>query len=499
VVKLIVIDKQFDKVFILYNPQKETVYIGENLLLYEPKLAIKPNAVVAQVIEEKPYVPPGMKDSLLLESVTAPSEEVMTADDLGAARSELRNQKMLVAKIRLSANVEDASVDSIAPWNGWSPTPGCRVSKIADDAILRFLDLRGKTAHIALLGKTKGKSDFELNLFYLHGVSVLLGGRGTGKSHLAKSLALNLIDSGKKVVVFDINDEWSAMRHNTDGSQSKYDSKILKVDPGVNASFDLGYLGRRVFFDLMRTMRVDEASATMQTVMNYWNQLAENQELSLERLEGLVENQQQEKVKEALKVRLTQLKSTGIVAAGRKGTTFEELLKDKSLTKGGLLVVNLKDKTKITQFVIVQLFISKLADILSDPRSESLVLVLEEAQTYMAHSDIEEVVTRLRHLGLHQIYVTNTPQSLPEFILGHITNWFLFNLANEQDIEYIQNSLPLDLESANTFLKMLPPKNTLVLVNETYDGKNKNYPIIVEVEPLKYQTAGATRELFDSP
>jgi hypothetical protein len=497
---MIVIDKQFDKVFILYNPQKEMVYIGENLVLHEPKLAIKPNAVIAQVIEEKPYVPPGMKDSLLLESITAPSEEVAGQDDLGAARSELRNQKMLIAKIRLSANIGDgASLSSIGVWNGWSPTPGCRVSKIADEDILKFLDLRGKNSHAVLLGKTKSSSEFLLNLFYLHGVSVLLGGRGTGKSHLAKSLALGLIDAGKKVVVFDINDEWSAMRHKSDGSPSKYESKILKVDPGVNASFDLGYLGRRVFFDLLKTMRVDEASATMQTIMNYWNQLAEQHELSLERLEALLENQQQEKVKEALKVRLTQLKSTGIVAAGKRGTTFEELLRDKSISGGGLLVVNLKDKTKITQFVIVQLFISKLADILSDPRSESLVLVLEEAQTYMGHSEIEEVVTRLRHLGLHQVYITNSPQSLPAFILGHISNWFLFNLANEQDIEYIQNSLPLDLESANTFLKMLPPKNTLVLINETYEGKNKNYPIIVEVEPLEYQTAGATRELFDSP
>ncbi len=54
-------------------------------------------------------------------------------------------------------------------------------------------------------------------------------------SHLVKSLALRLVDSGKKVIVFDINDEWSGMRFKTNGSPSEYQSEILKVDLGVNA------------------------------------------------------------------------------------------------------------------------------------------------------------------------------------------------------------------------------------------------------------------------
>ena len=52
-------------------------------------------------------------------------------------------------------------------------------------------------------------------------------------------------------------------------------------------------------------------------------------------------------------------------------------------------MVNLKDKTVITQFIIVQLFITKLANILSDLTSPAVVLILEEAQMYMNHSDID--------------------------------------------------------------------------------------------------------------
>ena len=106
---------------------------------------------------------------------------------------------------------------------------------------------------------------------------------------------------------------------------------------------------------------------------------------------------------------------------------------------------------------------------------------------------------RLTHLGMHRICITHNPQSLPAFLLSHITNWFIFNLINDQDIIYLANSLPLDLDSANTFIKMLPPRNVLALINEMYQGQSKNYPIIIQVEALPYQTAGATRELFTNP
>jgi len=333
---------------------------------------------------------------------------------------------------------------------------------------------------------------------------VIVGGRNTGKSHLAKKIALKLIDEGKKVIVFDINDEWSAMKYcraepGKKPEKSPYYDKIIKIDPGVNVGFELGYLGKQVFVSVLKAMRLEETSASMQTALNIWNRLAREGRLTLEKLKEEIQRRAQERIKEALLTRLNQLEGSGILTESGKGVTIEGLLNSENLRNEGLLVVNLKDKTIITQFIIVQLFITKLANILSNPKNPSLVLILEEAQMYMNRSDIQEIVTRLRHLGLHQIYITNNPQSLPPFLLSHITNWFIFNLINNQDIQYLSNSLPLDWDSANTFIKMLPPKNTLILINEMYQGKSKNYPMIVKVNPLPYQTAGATRELFPNP
>ena len=307
-----------------------------------------------------------------------------------------------------------------------------------------------------------------------------------------------MIDAKRRAIVFDINDEWGSMRLNLDGTESKYAGKIVRANPGENLSFDLKYLGRIVFASVLRMMNVEDSSPTMQTIMNKWKELERDDKLSLENLKQALEDPKvNEKVRDALTMRMNQLEGSGIVVAGEKGTSIQDLLE--KIEGGGLLVVNLKDKMKLIQYVIVQLFISKLAGILSDPTVEPMVFVVEEAQTYMSNFEIEEVVARLRHLGLHQVYITNSPQSLTPFLMSHISNWFVFNLVNDQDIMYLQKSLPLDLESATVLIKSLAPRNALVIINENYNGVTKNYPLIVKVDPIPYQTAGATRELFQSP
>ncbi|HVB11898.1 MAG TPA: DUF87 domain-containing protein [Nitrososphaerales archaeon] len=497
---MIVIEKYFDRLSVLYNPLTEQARVGESLLIHEPGIQNGPNGVIAQIIEERPYVPMGMRDSLLIESLT-PEITTSTAqpEELGAARSELRNQKTIIAKIRLSAIVDKGKSlpSSLVPWTGWSPTPSSKVTKISDSEILRFIDLKGTTKNIASIGKTTGDTPFDFNLYYLHGISTLVGGRGTGKSHLAKKFALKLVDAGRQVIIFDINDEWTAMEKGADGKESPYAKKIVRANPGESLSFDLKYLGKIVFISMLKMMNLDPSTSSVQTLMNKWDELDREKKLTFDNLKKTAESTN-EKVKEALQTRFAQLENSGIIASGENnGTSIQALLE--KIKEGGLLVVNLKDKPKISQYVIVQLFTSKLANILSDPRSTPLVLIVEEAQTYMSNFDIEEIVARLRHLGLHQIYITNSPQSLTPFLMSHISNWFLFNLVNQQDIEYLQRSLPLDLESASVLIRMLPPRQALVVINENYKDSTKNYPFVVKVDPIPYQTAGVTRELFEAP
>lgn len=54
------------------------------------------------------------------------------------------------------------------------------------------------------------------------------------------------------------------------------------------------------------------------------------------------------RVKEALLTRLNQLEGSGIITPSGNGVTIEGLLNGENLKDGGLLVVNLKEKTVIT-------------------------------------------------------------------------------------------------------------------------------------------------------
>jgi hypothetical protein len=90
----------------------------------------------------------------------------------------------------------------------------------------------------------------------------------------------------------------------------------------------------------------------MQTALNAWNELERRGQLTLENLKAKINATAQERVKEALLTRLNQLEGSGIVTPSGKGVTIESLLNGENLKEGGLLVVNLKDKTVITQFII---------------------------------------------------------------------------------------------------------------------------------------------------
>ena len=141
---MIVLVKYFDRLTILYNPVSEKASVGESLVIFDPTLPDRPNGAVAQVIEERPYLPMGMRDSLLIESLTPDiGAKTEQPSELGAAKSDLRNQKTLVAKIRLSASVDfqNGKVESLGSWNGWSPTPSSAVVKYPDPEILKYIDL----------------------------------------------------------------------------------------------------------------------------------------------------------------------------------------------------------------------------------------------------------------------------------------------------------------------------------------------------------------------
>ena len=67
---------------------------------------------------------------------------------------------------------------------------------------------------------------------------------------------------------------------------------------------------------------------------------------------------------------------------------------------------------------------------------------------YLDVADWMEIVTLMRHLGLWQFYITNTPSAIPELIIRQADNLFLFHLDLEDDIGRIAQSRGMDYENS---------------------------------------------------
>ncbi len=75
-------------------------------------------------------------------------------------------------------------------------------------------------------------------------LNIITGRKEAGKSHLAKLIIAGLLDHGAKMVIFDLNGEYSGIALDKSGLPSRYAKKIKVLQPGYNLRFGLRYLGR---------------------------------------------------------------------------------------------------------------------------------------------------------------------------------------------------------------------------------------------------------------
>jgi DNA helicase HerA-like ATPase len=161
--------------------------------------------------------------------------------------------------------------------------------------------------------------------------------------------------------------------------------------------------------------------------------------------------------------------------------------------RGGGLIVNLKDQSSISRRMIVELILGKLKTLLSKKIIPPLFLFAEEAHLYLRETYWDDIVTRMRHLGLFTTFITNQPNSIQENIFRQVDNLFLFNFINDKDLEAISRISKIDAESLKILVKDLPPKHCLVIG----DAVN-NFPAIIRTKDLEVKTMGETRLFFNT-
>ena len=124
----------------------------------------------------------------------------------------------------------------------------------------------------------------------------------------------------------------------------------------------------------------------------------------------------------------------------------------------------------------------------------------EEAHFYIDESDILNLITRGRHIGIASVFITNTPEKLPDTVFRQLDNLYLQSLTHKDDIRRVSKNSFTDEETIESFATRMLPRHTLIVGDVT-----DRYPIIFKVNPLPSDIppTGVTRttwtRLGDSP
>lgn len=479
-----ILHKNADEVLLLYGSREE-VEVGENVMVWDAK---KKRGLIMQVIEiNLADVPGTLEDLIRNESIPASKIVEKMPTDLKQFIGEVRNIKIAVGKIRKELSGDEQNV---IPWTGWVPDREVSVEVVDDDWLISKLNI-GEPFPIFVGNTAYGNSPLKLSAYDIQegGTTLIIGKKGTGKSHAAKMLLMGLIEHGARCVVFDVNNEYSELGKNI----SKSDQDIMSLNPGDNLRFLLTYIDLDVFIKVLKTS-LGTATASIYELSKAWKKLSRDKEpITLDTLLNEMEGEDgnsNKSIVSALERRFAGLAKTGLITDDSDHATTLENELDK-ISNGGALVFNLKGKSAEVRNIVVSTVLSKLENLLESNRSYPPVfLFAEEAHLYIGETDWEDIITRMRHLGTFQFYITNTPTSLPDMLIRQTDNIFLFNLQNNEDFLHVTPAIRLDNDTTTAVAKALPPRTCLVTGTST-----REYPFVIRTPEVKY-AAGETRRFF---
>ncbi len=105
-----------------------------------------------------------------------------------------------------------------------------------------------------------------------------------------------------------------------------------------------------------------------------------------------------------------------------------------------------------------------------------------------------DLITRGRHIGMGSVFVTNTPDRLPEAVFRQLDNLILLALNHRDDIASVGRNSFTDEATIESFATRMPERHALLVGSVT-----NRYPLVVEVDPLPagVPPTGKTRSTWE--
>jgi len=460
----------------------EDVPKGEYLLIQDQ---VAKRSLIVQVIDIGYANIPGILEDLLREA-TATEIEGRNIDPLKVESyvKMIKDAKLFTCKIRAAESNGELISDV-----SWIPSRSTsKIMRLSHETLVNLAEIGRK--YPLPIGTTKTSSPFSIEIRAIDGkLNIITGKKETGKSHLSKLLVLGLIEYGAISLILDINGEYTNLGFNPDQTKNRYHNQIKVLTPGQNFKVTLAYAGFKVLSDIMRSV-LDLPGTSAWELRRIWEYMAQQQAISLAQLNSGIRQVENEHIRDALIRRFESLVNSGFFTDNAsESTTLEKVFTD--IRDGGAFVINLRDSPSMVRQIVVEFILSKLTYLLESWIIRAVFLFAEEAHLYLRETYWDDIVTRMRHLGVFTTFITNQPDSIREGIYRQADNIFLFNFTNEHDLLTVSKAAKVDAETVTSIARGLPPHHCLVL------GKVVNeLPFVVKVKSLGVKAMGQTRFFF---
>lgn len=473
--------KEDDKLLLIASPD-EDVRIGD---------VIDSDGIISQTIDIQFADLPGIMEHILRKSLILKSNlSEHIQPEVRTVLETLSDQKLIVTKIRghiINVNGKKQLKPGMTELTISRERTEPKIIPQSD-----LFDILGLSFVEDPIAKTLGKEAVEFDfLIRLMGINLITGQKGSGKSYFSKRLLLKLIKAGALTVVFDVNGEYQFLHQQEDGSTlNDYAPSIRILDPSINQPLGIRLPLRIPLQEISAEQFCDyfhvSEGPTENHIHQFWNE-QRGRQFDLNDLEQFARTRDNEKVRDAILDRITYARSLNLFAP----MDLRRILSTIAQQGGGAIIVNISRIQSRFRKIIVSFVQRWLSGMTERHELRSACLFLEEAQSYVSEDEFQDLLTRMRHIGVYPTFITNDPQTLPPEIFSLADNLISFRFKSDLILNQLSRTGMIDSDSVKA-LRILDPRQCLAIGSFT-----NNFPLYLEIKPSTgVKMAGEIRPLL---